>query len=112
MTLTEASKILAAKAQCIRHVVSGTNKDCNYRKCDECNLCYEQGTMREQIEALELAAKHLKNFPTQMSGTFDLVSRQYLLDEYDRQHQGSPGGARKIIEEAPSVTERLEAVNE
>lgn len=46
----------------------------------------------------------------------DLVSRQYLLDEYDRQHQGPPGGARKIIEEAPAaikpnrwipVTERL-----
>jgi len=33
----------------------------------------------------------------------DLVSRQYLLDEYDRQHKGPPGGARKIIEEAPAV---------
>ena len=32
----------------------------------------------------------------------DYVSRQYLLDEYDRQHKGPPGGARKIIEEAPS----------
>jgi DNA-directed RNA polymerase subunit RPC12/RpoP len=32
----------------------------------------------------------------------DYVSRQYLLDEYDRQHQGPPGGARKIIEEAPA----------
>ena len=32
----------------------------------------------------------------------DYVSRQYLLDEYDRQHQGPPGGARKIIKEAPS----------
>lgn len=33
----------------------------------------------------------------------DLISRQYLLDEYDRQHQGPPGGARKIIAEAPSI---------
>lgn len=32
----------------------------------------------------------------------DYVSRQYLLDEYDRQHQGPPGGARKIIEGAPA----------
>ena len=32
----------------------------------------------------------------------DYVSRQYLLNEYDRQHQGPPGGARKIIEEAPA----------
>lgn len=34
----------------------------------------------------------------------DLVSRQWLLDEYDRRHEGSPGGARKIIEEAPAAT--------
>ena len=32
----------------------------------------------------------------------DYVSRQYLLNEYDRQHQGPPGGARKIIAEAPA----------
>ena len=33
----------------------------------------------------------------------DYVSRQYLLNEYDRQHQGPPGGARKIIAEAPAA---------
>lgn len=33
----------------------------------------------------------------------DYVSRKYLLDEYDRQHQGPPGGARKIIAEAPAA---------
>ena len=33
----------------------------------------------------------------------DLVSRSYLLSEYDRQHEGPPGRARKIIEEAPSI---------
>ena len=33
----------------------------------------------------------------------DMVSRSYLLSEYDRQHEGPPGGARKIIEEAPSI---------
>ena len=32
----------------------------------------------------------------------EYISRQYLLAEYDRQHQGPPGGARKIIEEAPA----------
>ena len=31
----------------------------------------------------------------------DCVSRQWLLEEYDRQHEGTPGGARKIIENAP-----------
>lgn len=33
----------------------------------------------------------------------DLVSRAYVLAEYDRQHKGPPGGARKIMEEAPAV---------
>lgn len=33
----------------------------------------------------------------------DLISRAYVLAEYDRQHQGPPGGARKIMEEAPAV---------
>jgi len=33
----------------------------------------------------------------------DLISRAYVLAEYDRQHQGPPGGARKIMAEAPAV---------
>ena len=33
----------------------------------------------------------------------DLISRQALLDEYDKHHVGAPGGARKLIEEAPAV---------
>ena len=33
----------------------------------------------------------------------DLISRTYVLAEYDRQHKGPSGGARKIMEEAPAV---------
>ena len=33
----------------------------------------------------------------------ELISRQWLLAEYDRQHEGPPGRARKIIEDAPSA---------
>jgi len=33
----------------------------------------------------------------------DLISRAWVLAEYDRQHQGPPGGARKIMAEAPTV---------
>jgi len=33
----------------------------------------------------------------------DLISRAYVLAEYDRQHQGPPGGAREIMAEAPTV---------
>jgi hypothetical protein len=33
----------------------------------------------------------------------DLISRSALLAEYDRVHVGPPGGARKLIAEAPAV---------
>mgnify|MGYP006923190762 CR=1 FL=1 len=33
----------------------------------------------------------------------DLISRQALLAEYDRVHVGPSGGARKLMEDAPSV---------
>lgn len=33
----------------------------------------------------------------------DLISRKALLESYDKAHQGPPGGARKLIEEAPGV---------
>ena len=48
----------------------------------------------------------------------DLISRKALLAEYDRVHVGEPGGARKLIEEAPEVqmwipvSERLPKRNE
>lgn len=33
----------------------------------------------------------------------DLISRPALLAAYDAAHKGPPGGARKLIEEAPGV---------
>ena len=33
----------------------------------------------------------------------ELISRSALLAEYDRQHEGTPGRARKLIEKAPAV---------
>lgn len=33
----------------------------------------------------------------------EYISREYLLAEYDRQHQGPPGGARRIIVDAPAA---------
>lgn len=38
----------------------------------------------------------------------DLVDRSYLLSEYDRQHVGKPGGARKIMETAPTIIQGSE----
>lgn len=36
----------------------------------------------------------------------DLISRSALLAAYDKAHQGPPGGARKLIEEAPEALVR------
>lgn len=33
----------------------------------------------------------------------DLISRQALLEAYDRAHEGAPGKARRLIEEAEAV---------
>ena len=33
----------------------------------------------------------------------ELIEKQALLDAYDTAHQGPPGGARKLIEEAPII---------
>ena len=33
----------------------------------------------------------------------DLINRAALLAEYDKHHVGAPGGARKLIEEAPTI---------
>lgn len=79
--------------------------------CEECECHVDASDLVEAVKTV------LDNFPTQMSetsgkdiyvGTNDLVSRSYLLAEYDRQHQGPPGGARKIIEEAPPVLRNSE----
>ena len=60
MTNEDAKKMLKAKLECLKRETSGTDIDCNCKNCDECNLCYEQGNMGEQKEALELAIKALE----------------------------------------------------
>lgn len=33
----------------------------------------------------------------------DLIDRAALIAEYDRVHVGAPGGARKLMQDAPAV---------
>lgn len=42
-------------------------------------------------------------FKNYKPGCGDLISRSALIAEYDRVHVGAPGGARKLMEDAPSV---------
>ena len=78
MTNEKAKKMLKAKLECLKRETSGTDIDCNYRNCDECNLCYEQGNMGEQKEALEIAIKALEQQPFE-----DCVSREQALEAID-----------------------------
>ena len=61
--------------ECLKRETSGTDFDCNNRNCDECSLCYEQGNMGEQKEALDMAIKALEQQPCG-----DTISRQTAID--------------------------------
>ena len=61
MTNEEAANMLLAKAECMKREASGTDFDCNYRFCDSCELCYAQGNVGEQIEALMMAYNLINN---------------------------------------------------
>ena len=75
MTNEQATNMLKAKLECLKRDTSGTDFDCNNRNCDECPLCYEQGNMGEQIEALGMAIKALEQQPCE-----DTISRQAAID--------------------------------
>ena len=60
MTNQEAIKMLTSKVECIRRETSGTDIDCNFHNCDDCELCYAQGTTGEQRKALNMAISALQ----------------------------------------------------
>ena len=70
MTNEQAKKMLKAKLECLKRETSGTDFDCNNSNCDDCPLCYEQGNMGEQKEALDMAIKALEQEPCD-----DVISR-------------------------------------
>lgn len=78
----EAKKKLKAKHDCLKRDISGKDKDCNLRRCDECRLCYEQGNKGEQIEALDIAIKALEqpnNFEEVVNFFNDIMDTLYHL---------------------------------
>ena len=60
MTNQEAIQMLTAKVKCMQRETSGTDVDCNSRNCDDCELCYAQGTTGEQGKALNMAISALQ----------------------------------------------------
>lgn len=62
MSIDNCTKMLIAKEKCMERETSGTDTDCNFHNCDECSLCYEQGTMGEQKEALKFALNIMRKY--------------------------------------------------
>ena len=101
MTNEQAKKMLKAKLECLKRETSGTDFDCNNSNCDECSLCYEQGNMGEQKEALDMAIKALEQQPCE-----DTISRQAAIDALIEWYGCEPsdiGAFEDIIEKMPSA---------
>ena len=79
MTNEQAKKMIKAKLECLKRETSGTDFDCNNSNCDECSLCYEQGNMGEQKEALDMAIKALEQL-TSAQPTLRERALMLLLD--------------------------------
>lgn len=62
MSIEDCAKILIAKEKCMSRETSGIDTDCNLHNCDNCDLCYEQGTMGEQKEALKFAVEIMRKY--------------------------------------------------
>ena len=62
MSIDDCTKMLIAKEKCMERETSGIDTECNLHNCDDCSLCYEQGTMGEQKEALKFAVDTMRKY--------------------------------------------------
>ena len=60
MTESEAKEKLRAYYKCQRLQVKGIYEDCNNKRCDNCDLCYMQGTTGEHLESVKVAIQALE----------------------------------------------------
>ena len=60
MSIYEALEKLQGYFKCQKLQVKGIYEDCNARRCDDCDLCYMQGTKGEHIASIEIAIKSLE----------------------------------------------------
>ena len=60
MTEIEAVEKLRAYLKCQSLQVKGIYEDCNEKLCDNCDLCYAQGTVGEHIKSIEIGIQTLE----------------------------------------------------
>lgn len=60
MNENEAKEKLQAYLECQKKKVTGIHEQCNKDLCDNCELCYAQGTTGEHIASVESAIKALE----------------------------------------------------
>lgn len=60
MNNSEVLEKLRAYLKCQDNKVKGINAMCTHNMCDDCDLCYMQGTTGEHIEAIEVATQALE----------------------------------------------------
>ena len=60
MDKRDALEKLQAYCKCQKMQVKCNYEECNDSMCDECDLCYMQGTIGEHIESIETAIKAIK----------------------------------------------------
>ena len=60
MTNSEAIEKLRAYIKCQSLQVKGIYEDCNEQLCDNCDLCYAQGTVEEHIKSIEIGIQALE----------------------------------------------------
>lgn len=79
MTIEDCTKILIAKEKCMERETSGIDTDCNLHNCDDCFLCYEQGTVGEQKEALRFAINIMRKYQKIQEIPKDMISSNPTL---------------------------------
>ena len=74
MKTSEAIEKLRAYHKCQRLQVKGIYEDCNEKLCDNCDLCYAQGTVGEHIKSIEIAIQALeKQIPMKVKNSGDRI---------------------------------------
>ena len=105
MTIDEAQIMLKAKAKCIERICKGIYEDCNEQKCDNCDLCYAQGTNGEQIELMLQCAEWLEELKAYREiGTvegyknaIECYTKEYMIRKSNVQYDKAIDDAKSVI---------------